>query len=77
MSTFKIEFKTGNAMFAEDPDEDNGRISGPAVAGVLRDVASYIEDFTFSANARISVTGPVKDFNGTVIGNWAFTEDAA
>lgn len=75
MSTFKIEFKTDNAAFMDDPDEDNGRVSGRAIAKVLRKVAALLDDLALGS---AGVTCPVRDeySSGGAIGEWSFTADA-
>ena len=72
MTTWKTEFKVDDAVFMDDPDEDNGMVSGRAIAEVLRRIATRIDDFTFTGAVEHSVTNPNY---GNAIGKWEFIPD--
>lgn len=74
MSTFKLEFSTDDAAFADDPDTDNGLVSGNAVAEVLRDIAEQVKETTFGPG-QTGRTVRDKYGNGGPIGQWIFTKD--
>lgn len=54
MSTFRLEIKTTNAAFEEDP--------GPELARLLREAADKVENGT--------VTGILHDYNGNRVGEY-------
>lgn len=73
MSTFKVEFRTGNAAFADN--EEGSLISGNAVAGILHRIADQVGYLTLDPSSG-PVSASVRDENsGTVIGWWEHKED--
>lgn len=56
---FKVEFSTGNAAFADDPDGEPARI--------LREIAKKLAD-----GAR---DGNIRDANGNTIGWWLYRRE--
>lgn len=71
---FTVEFRTGNVMFADNPEAEDSMVSGRAIADVLREIAASLDDVTIDPAARTS--GYIRDENsGTLVGHWEHKEE--
>lgn len=69
---FSLEFKLGNAAYMDDPDADDGRVSGRAVSDTLRAVAAAVEELTLAPH-DMPLIGTVRDpENGFRVGAYRF-----